>query len=245
MGTMVPVIERKHRIAMSDNFVQATKFNNYASESNAATVTSDSGFCSISYWIKTTSDGSNWWREASGHQIFGVNNGKLIFNFNPTGQLFTNTNNSYNDGRWHHALGSFDTNQTVGNKLAKVYVDDASDLTISFDSAAAGTNGYNGTTYQMCPTTSLVFEIAEFWFSNESLLVAGDIPLATRRKFISPMGTPVNLGANGERPTGTSPMFYLKGNAASWFTNRGAAGGGTFVSTSGTITDALSSPSIP
>ena len=46
-------------------------------------------------------------------------------------------------------------------------------------------------------------------------------------------GSPVNLGANGEIPSGISPVFYLSrtGNGSSWATNSGT--GGNFTITGG------------
>ena len=63
---------------------------------------------------------------------------------------------------------------------------------------------------------------------------------ANRRKFISADGKPVDLGSNCSTPTGTAPAVCFSGNASSFGTNKGT--GGAFTLT-GTLTDAVTSPS--
>jgi hypothetical protein len=79
--------------------------------------------------------------------------------------------------------------------------------------------------------------MADLWIAPGISLLdgSGDIPLATRRKFIDALGKPVFLGANGELATGTAPAVFLSGDASTFATNLGT--GGAFATT-GTLTDA-------
>ena len=54
-------------------------------------------------------------------------------------------------------------------------------------------------------------------------------------KFIDVAGEAVDLGADGSTPTGTAPLMYFKGAAASFATNLGT--GGAFSVAGGSITD--------
>ena len=67
---------------------------------------------------------------------------------------------------------------------------------------------------------------------------------STRRKFISHMGKPVDLGANGSVPLGATPKVYLHltsgESAANFATNRGSSGNLTLV---GALDTASTSPS--
>lgn len=68
-------------------------------------------------------------------------------------------------------------------------------------------------------------DMADVWLST-SQWVNGGLE-ATRRKFISAAGKPVDLGADGSTPTGTAPTIFLSGATATWHTNLGTGGGFT------------------
>lgn len=136
---------------------------------------------------------------------------------------------------WYHILGSFDAPGTF-----KCYINDIDkplqDVLHAENAFDVLSNGFpfklnNGT---LC-------DLADVWIApGVSLLVDGDIPEVTRRKFISAAGKPVDLGADGSTPTGTAPAIFFSGDAAAFVTNRGT--GGAFTLT-GSLTDADSSPS--
>lgn len=121
-------------------------------------------------------------------------------------------------GVWHHIFSSWNTSTLTRN--------------IYFDGSAValspGTNNngvlpyatygiligsYTGNNYMVNGS------ICEFWFDNTYVDPATNIT-----KFRSLEGKPVNLGTNGETPTGTSPKIYLKSNAANYGVNSGTAG---------------------
>ena len=84
--------------------------------------------------------------------------------------------------------------------------------------------------------------MADLWIAPGVSLLDnnGYIPEATRRKFISANGKPVDLGSDCSAPTGTAPAVCFSGDATTFGTNKGT--GGTFTLT-GTLTDASTSPS--
>ncbi len=63
---------------------------------------------------------------------------------------------------------------------------------------------------------------------------------ANRRRFISPAGKPVSLGADGSGPTGTAPIGYWKNPFDSFETNSGTGGN---MSVTGELAACSTSPS--
>jgi len=77
--------------------------------------------------------------------------------------------------------------------------------------------------------------ISEFWFEDTFIDITVE---ANRRKFINSGLKPVDLGSDGSRPTGASPLIYATNGDPS--TNNGT--GGNFVIT-GALTACSTSPS--
>lgn len=74
------------------------------------------------------------------------------------------------------------------------------------------------------------------WFSSTTNI---DFSVeANRRLFFDSNGCPVDLGANGQTPTGASPILYLAGDSTTFATNKGTGGGFTLT---GSLTDGSSS----
>jgi hypothetical protein len=69
--------------------------------------------------------------------------------------------------------------------------------------------------------------LCEFWFDDSYL----DDPT----KFASG-GHPISLGSDGSTPTGSAPVFYLKGSGDGFATNSGTGGNLTLTGTLGTTT---------
>ncbi len=63
--------------------------------------------------------------------------------------------------------------------------------------------------------------MADFWFDDTYLDPTDADNLA---KFITAAGGPVDLGGSGELPTGSAPLIFLQGPAASFATNKGTGG---------------------
>jgi len=147
----------------------------------------------------------------------------------------------FSPGSWHHFLASADASSDPFVMAA--YLDDVlcpEDVIIT--GAPIGTLPFNG--LPLAVGTDLSFpggvigDLAEMWIAPGVSLLdeGGNVPEATRRKFISPRGKPVYLGAHGELPTGIRPAVFLSGNASRFGVNRGT--GGDFGRT-GTLTTAV------
>jgi hypothetical protein len=136
---------------------------------------------------------------------------------------------------WIHVLCSWNT--TTG--ASDYYFNDVADSPVT-DTITAGDIDYTQANNRIGLTTSgaarLAADMAEFWFNTAYIDLSVE---ANRRKFIKASGKPEYLGKNGERPTGSSPLIYLKGPASNWGTNSGT--GGNFTVT-GTFTDTTPPP---
>ena len=135
---------------------------------------------------------------------------------------------------WHHVVVSWQTGPGVNLYVDGVFAQTQSNPSGNFDYT---TNpivfgaAFDGTAPQM-------FDMAEFWF--DPTFIDLSVP-ANIQKFRSASGKPVNLGANGSKPTGSQPAMYLRGGAANFLTNLGY--GGDFTVAAGTLGDSATSPS--
>ena len=127
---------------------------------------------------------------------------------------------------WHHFCVSFDASNSSNRG---VFLDDSAtygnwyiyeDLDIEFTKGShtlggqdAGGNRYTGALY-------------DFWLNMGGTRVDFETT-ATRRKFISAAGEPVDLGSDGSTPGFGSPTLFLTGEIDTWHTNAGSGGGMT------------------
>ena len=216
--------------------------------SDATPTTSDSKTFVLSLWMKLNASGDSTARTIISKRVLGGlsidirdDNVLSIAAYNSAGtqilEMYTNAGTTLlaADG-WQHLLLSVDM---AG--LAQLYINDADDSprifgqtndTIKhtdvhslFNANGAGGNAYFG-------------DCAEFWLTHATSL---DLSVsANRRKFISALGKPVDLGSDGSTPTGTAPIRFFSGATASWATNKGTGGSVTF---NGSLATAATSPS--
>lgn len=223
-------------------------------------VCTDTGYLTASFWIRLrTPAGSNIFAvdpegsygsqiyiafQSSGFRVksyFSSSDASKIVEFDPTeDQSFF---------KWHHALIAYKADLGVGLKIAKFYIDDIAVSGTLQDPDSAFNIGLNGKPILIGEDENGaggVFDLADFWISTESVIVDGDIPEATRRKFIDATGRPVDLGDNGEIPTGTSPFIFFHSEYGSdgtdFITNRGT--GGTFFTNHGSPSPIDVAPSL-
>lgn len=143
---------------------------------------------------------------------------------------------------WQHVLVSWSTDAAAGAKIGQIYIDDVSDPGTFTDADAAFDIDYTDTDHAIgadtAGTAKLNADLADMavWFGERLDLSV----VANRRKFISVAGKPVPLGVDGSGPTGTPPIVFQRGPAATFAINRGT--GGDFTVT-GALTDAATSPS--
>jgi hypothetical protein len=167
-------------------------------------------------------------------QVRGVNAAGTVI-------LELHTANAYTSG-WHHVLASWDLSSGVGSLYIDDVLDSASptltndtlDYTKGAFNVGAFTGGAGGIRLNAC--------LADLYYQPNQYLDFSVI--SNRRKFISPNGKPVALGADGSLPTGTAPIIYLHLDpaeaVADFATNRGT--GGNFTIT-GALTAGSTSPS--
>lgn len=145
---------------------------------------------------------------------------------------------------WHNVLSSVDSSTGVFQVLIdgtvpSLTVDNSSDpftnTIIPFNGLpfVVGSNLLNfGVDW------SYIGDMADLWVAPGVFI---DFSVeANRRKFITADGKPVDLGPNCSAPTGTAPAVCFSGDVSSFGTNKGT--GGAFT-TSGTLTNAATSPS--
>lgn len=139
--------------------------------------------------------------------------------------------NSYVSGTgWHHFLAAADASRVD-------LVIDGTDFSTT-PTRNPGTIPFSVMdSYFVQSGGARIDDLAEVWLDDSYMDVRDS---SVYRKFISAAGKPVSLGANGSKPTGSAPLIYLRGPAASVATNKGT--GGDFTVT-GTLTDASTSPS--
>ena len=135
----------------------------------------------------------------------------------------SNSSSPFSTGSWHTVLWSMVSNGTSSQR--HIYVDgvSASNQTwvqtrSTFD-LTGGTSGIlsdnNGSQNLNGKIAGLYIDQTYTDFSQES----------NRNKFIDQLGYPIDLGADGSEPTGSSPLVYMKfDNTASFGTNVGTGG---------------------
>lgn len=140
--------------------------------------------------------------------------------------LSMSTVNAYTGSpdRWLHLLIGWDLVNTQGwiyvNGQADLagggtFTNDLIDNTVADHTFGAGVGG----------ATPITADAALVYLNTAAVLGLGNA--GNRAKFIDTNGRPVDLGAAGATPTGTAPILFLSGNAASFATNLGGGGGMT------------------
>lgn len=150
------------------------------------------------------------------------------------------------NGTWYNLLFSANTNHGAGQKVFQMYLNDVPVTQVAQDDAAAFMMAFSGKSLTLGTDTfgdDWTGYAADWWIAPDQYL---DLSVtANRRKFIDATGKPVDLGENGETPTGMSPAIFCHIASAedptNFAANRGS-GGGPFTIT-GTLTNAPSSPS--
>jgi len=148
---------------------------------------------------------------------------------------------------WRHLLFSWDTDFAAASRVAHMYINDVSDkgtadndYGVAFSVTYADETNWSVGASQDTGADKANMDMAELWFLSGVFL---DFSLVeNRRKFITQLGKPADLGGFGENPLGTRPLVYFKGPADAFNVNRGT--GGNFTVT-GTLDNGATSPSGP
>ncbi len=124
---------------------------------------------------------------------------------------------------WVHILASWDLSDTGKRHVYINGVDVTNPIIYTDDTIAYSSDNWNigarGDTFGR-----LDGMLSELYFNNTYLDLSIE---ANRLKFRGADGKPVYLGANGELPTGTTPLIYLRNQVPGWHVNLGSGGGFT------------------
>ena len=210
--------------------------NDYLSRGAQFSNTVDSKIFSISFWFKTATPGG----QLKILQSATVASVRPSFDFEhqPDDDFdikITDTSGTIRmqgivatpgDTDWHHFCFSVDmTNSSnrasfIDDSAATTnwltYQDYILDNTMSnfwIGSTEYGTQKYNGA-------------FADFWMQLGGTRADFETT-ATRRKFITAEGSPVDLGSDGQTPGFGAPTLFLTGAIDTWHTNAGDGGGMT------------------
>lgn len=138
-------------------------------------------------------------------------------------------------GQWLNYLVFFKGN-AAGGPLLKVFQNRAAIGTITHHNAGAVTPNLNGKSFYVGSDNGsgeYTFYMADFWLNigHDFFESDGSISSTTLDKFVTAALDPVDLGANGENPTGTAPaVFYHRepdAAPATFGTNLGTGGAAT------------------
>lgn len=121
----------------------------------------------------------------------------------------------------HHVLASWD----LGNSKIFLYINGA-DVDDGAPTIVDSVIDYTSTTWYVASAANGTLlhngVIAELYFNTAEYLDLS--ATANRRLFISTDGYPVDLGAFGEKPTGTAPIIYMRERANNCGINSGTGG---------------------
>ena len=162
--------------------------------------------------------------------VFGNTAGTSICTFESTATFTA-------DSLWHHWAIAWNVNFGVGSRIVQVYRDGvavAGTFVTDTGSAFTVANSTGGTIFGIESANTTFFQggVADTYVNIAATLDLS-VP-ANLQKFRDSSGFPVDLGASGQLPTGSSPILFLKNVAASRGTNSGTGGN---VTVTGTVTD--------
>lgn len=157
-------------------------------------------------------------------------------------QQFGSPNGAFTENVWHHLFIPIDCNHASGARIFDLLIDGVSSIYggSTNSSGAAFSIGLNGANFgvpanqQDLGETDAILEFADVWVTVGQYLD----PATYLSKFISG-GKPVDLGTNGETPTGSSPTYFFSGNASSFPTNKGTGSSATVI---GSISNSSTHP---
>lgn len=208
----------------------------------------DGGKGIISLWVNTDTDGTApaiYDQNGQSHvQItIDASNRFSILTSDSTGVqapifMRSSTDSVLAADGWVHILASWDC--TLATPEYHLYISDVEDAN-TLGSPQQANIDYTESTYILMARDAAAGKfdgcVAEFYFNQAEFL---DFSVeANRRKFIDASGKPVSLGDNGETPTGTSPIIYLKDPYDSFEINSGTGGDFTVV---GALTECADAP---
>lgn len=161
-------------------------------------------------------------------QIYATNDSTLALRLR-------SMSNNLADGNWHSIIAAWDVN-TGSTSKNKVIIDgvDSTELIANIDLNLF----YTRTSWKVSndDTNGLDADLSEMWWGPNQWL---DLSIASNvQKFRSVAGHPVDLGANGSTPTGSTPIIYIPGLYTAVQAGTNSSGAGNFNAVGGTFTAA-------
>lgn len=225
--------------------------NDYMKRGGGLTGAADSKLCSFSVWLRkldtaiggriivaqnTLNGGS---ADGQSRLVFSNTSGRVNLSFlNAAGSTILNFTASVDCavGEWEHWCGCADMTDSALMKLFRNNIDVSGAITSYANDTIDWTKADWAVGAYADGTSKMFTDIAYLWFAPGVYI---DFTVeANRRKFVTDTNAPVALGANGELPTGSSPLVYLGNAFGSFQTNLGT--GGDF-----TVTGALTASTDP
>ncbi len=182
----------------------------------------------ISFWCYPSENDAYIYQDLDGKvSISYAATGQFAFLFSDsagTASFSMQTVGGYPVENWYHVLAAWNTNFSIGNKVAKIRVNDTSTVAVADPSGPFNINYASGANIRIGGPLSSRYEgcLAQLWFGQNQYL---DIDVeSNRRKFISAAYKPVYLGESGELPIGVAPILYLNSFPESYGINSGIGG---------------------
>ncbi len=126
---------------------------------------------------------------------------------------------------WFHYVSSWSLGSGRGDTFVDGVQDENPGKIITDDTIQYPADDWVIGAQNLAGAQPFIGALADFYFTTEFLDLT---VVANLRKFIDENGNPVFLGSSGERPTGSSPDIYLRGDQTDQGLNSGT--GGDFVS---------------
>jgi hypothetical protein len=174
--------------------------------------------------------------------IIVANTGRFTFRLNQDGtasDTFGTPTNTFVPDQWYHVLWAWD----YATSRFQIYVNNVALNTAAYVFTGGTKFVMSGDNLTQFSVGSIVSgaglwtgDIAHLWLSVTQSL---DLSVLANREKFALATDPVNLGPNGQLPTGVTPEWYYDGAAPLW-SNQGAAGN---VPLFGSLTPSSSPPS--
>ena len=218
--------------------------------STGGTTPSNSSTGSVSVWVNfvnvafTNRTIISTYNGAEGFKMDFVNSTTLQFEVtdstNSNAYVGQATVPTMSSNVWYNILLSWDTSTSTA--VVQLYLNGAAQTVSMVGGTSTAFLVYNGNPLVLYADTTAGSRringcLSEIWYAPTQYI---DFSNSTNRAKFYNSGVPVDLGASGQTPTGTSPSWYWRGIYNN-LNNLGSAGG-TFTQNGGSLTNCGSAP---
>jgi hypothetical protein len=174
----------------------------------------DTAWAQLKYLLQLRTSGS------SKLQLATSSSNRISFRLEIDGSLSSNSfssdsnNNGFAANQWYHFLIAYQNGSLV------VYVNDQEALNSFIGQPFVDSLNQQGFLSESILRNQPNADYGHLWLSTNQTM---DITVQANREKFALSGNPVDVGANGQLPTGVSPEYYFDGSAATW-NNKGTLG---------------------